>query len=318
MKPLYSVFDEGRLAIVQAVGSDNTTGSHFEAQDQMEHGEGAGERLGGGWLGRYIRARGSNPFSALSAVTIGPTISESLRGATSANAIRGVDEIQINVPSADSSGVAQALATLYSAEVGFLNQPGRSTLDLLNRTEALRGRSYWPESGAEYPDTEFGRGLREIARLIKADLGLEVACIDLGGWDTHFFQGSIGGLLANVISELSHALAAFDADIERHHNRVTTLVMTEFGRRIYENVSLGTDHGRGFALLAIGGEKINGGRIIGDWSGLVNDDSEGPGGLRIDYDYRSVLAELLTGVMSLNDVSAVFPGLEPAPIGLIA
>jgi uncharacterized protein (DUF1501 family) len=316
LSPLFPIFDEGRLGIVQAVGSDNPTGSHFEAQDQMEHGEKYGREIGGGWLGRYLRTRLAREMTPLSAVSIGPTISESLRGAPSANAIQSVDEIQIRVPSGDPEAMLEALSLMYGTEVGLLSQPGRATLDLLTRAEVLRGADYLPEWGAEYPTGSFGSGLREVARLIKANMGLEVACVDLGGWDTHFFQGAAGGLQAEVIDELGRGLAAFDADLKGYRGKVTTMVMTEFGRRVYENGSLGTDHGRGFALMAIG-DQINGGRIIGDWPGLIEGETEGPGGLKVEYDYRSVLAEILRGVMGCEAVDRVFPDLDPKDVGLV-
>ena len=315
LRALYPLFAEGRLGIVQAVGSDNPSGSHFEAQDQMEHGEAYGVQIGGGWLGRYMRTR-SRAMTPLSAVSIGPTVPESLRGAPSASAIHSVDEIQIRNNSGDPHAVSAALSEMYGAEVGLLTQPGRATLDLLTRVEALRGTGYKPEGGADYPGDDFGLGLREIARLIKANMGLEVACIDLGGWDTHFFQGTTSGLQAGSIDELARGLAAFDTDLRSYRSQVTTVVLTEFGRRVYENGSLGTDHGRGFALMAIG-EKIDGGRVIGEWPGLIEENGEGPGGLQIRSDYRSVLSELLVGVMGCHSVDKVFPDFVSDPVRLV-
>jgi uncharacterized protein (DUF1501 family) len=180
----------------------------------------------------------------------------------------------------------------------------------------LRGAHYRPENGAEYPDDAFGAGLREIARLIKADVGLEAACIDLGGWDTHYFQGTTGGLLAGVIDQLARGLAAFDADLGGSRDRITTVVMTEFGRRIYENGSMGTDHGRGFAMMAIG-NRINGGNVHGAWPGLEEENTPGPGGLKINFDYRSVLWEALEGVIGSADIDQVFPGFKCENVGLI-
>jgi len=152
--------------------------------------------------------------------------------------------------------------TMYGAEIGVLNQPGKTTLDLLKRVETLRNSEYKPEGGAVYPDDSFAQGLKEVARLVKARVGLEVACLDLGNWDTHFFQGGSSGQQAELIWQLACGLAAFDADLSSHRERMTTLVMTEFGRRIYENGSLGTDHGRGFAMMAMG-HGINGGKVLG-------------------------------------------------------
>ncbi len=322
LRPLLPLFKEGRLAIVQSVGSDNSSGSHFEAQDQMEHGESqarqSGSSAGGGWLGRHLRSRADREMTPLSAIAIGPTIPESLRGAPSASALKSLDEVQIKTPSNDPRAVSQALAAMYGAEVGLLSQPGRATLDLLYRVESLRNKLYQVENSAVYPEEDFGFGLREIARLVKARVGLEAACVDLGGWDTHFFQGATGGMQAEQIDLLGRGLAAFDADLGRERERVTIVVMTEFGRRIYENGSLGTDHGRGFAMLVIG-SRINGGKVLGSKPDLNAEDETllGPGGLKITCDYRSVLAEVLSGVMGNRDVRQVFPGFQPQPVGLV-
>ena len=329
LRPLLPAFNEGRLGIVQAVGTDNPTGSHFEAQDQMEHGEAYGHIVGGGWLGRYLRAKAaaeSTLVSApLSAVAIGSTIPESLRGAPTASAMESIDEVQIKTPLGDTAAVSSALSRMYGAEIGVLSEPGKTTLDLLKRVEALRGAEYKPEGGAVYLDDGFAQGLKEVARLVKASVGLEVACLDLGNWDTHFFQGGSSGLQADLIWQLACGLAAFDADLTSHRSRVTTLVMTEFGRRIYENGSLGTDHGRGFAMLAMG-HGINGGKIHGKWPGLAEEEAPGsgtlgitgPSGLKVLFDYRSVLSEVLTRILGHRDVNQVFPNFHPEPVGLVA
>jgi uncharacterized protein (DUF1501 family) len=320
LAPLYPIFAEGRLAIVQAVGSDNVSGSHFEAQDQMEHGEAYGKSIGGGWLARFLRAGGGQQ-TPLSAVAIGATIPESLRGAPAASAIYSVDELRIAAPTGNSDAVRAVLARMYSGGSKSLSKAGEDTLDLLRRIEGIRSQQYRPEGGVQYPDNSFAGGLREIARLIKSGVGLRVASIDLGGWDTHFFQGTVDGQQAEVIASLAQGLAAFDADLAGYQDRVTVLVMTEFGRRIYENGSLGTDHGRGFAMMGIG-NRVNGGKVIGDWPGLdeIGEDGVsgliGPSGLKINHDYRSLLAEVLQDAMGCRDVAQVFPDFKPSPVGL--
>ncbi len=317
LAPILPLYKEGRLAIVQAVGTDNPTGSHFETQDQMEHGDAFKKNSGGGWLARYLRARFGNDLTPLSAVSIGPIIPESLRGAPGASAISSIDEIRIKAPCENPAIVAKALSDLYSAEVGILSSPGLDTLNLLKRVETLRAVKYKPEKGASYADNDFARGLREIARLIKAEVGLEVACIDLGGWDTHFVQGSVSGVQAALIDILSGSLAAFDADLSNWHKQVTTLVITEFGRRSYENGSLGTDHGRGFAAMILG-EGVSGGQILGHYPGLNEEKWVlGPSGLDVIFDYRSVLSEVLTMRMGLKNCLNVFPGFQPQKIGIV-
>lgn len=318
MEPLVAAFKEGRLGMVQAVGTDNQTGSHFEAQDQIEHGAGYGQTTGGGWLGRHLQTRKSSVLTPLSAVSLGPTIPESLRSAPTVTALHSLEEVRIQCPSKNTSPVTKALGTMYSADDGLLRSTGKMTLNLLNRVSAMGKSEYKPAGGAEYPDTDFGKGLREIARLAKAKVGLEIACIDFGGWDTHFFQGNFDGLQAGLIKELAEALCAFDKDITATKSPVTTVVITEFGRRIYENGSLGTDHGRGFAAFAFG-NRVVGGKIHGDWPGLKETETEllAPSGLKINIDYRSVLAEILTGVLDNEQIDQVFPNFSPQHIGLI-
>jgi uncharacterized protein (DUF1501 family) len=207
---------------------------------------------------------------------------------------------------------------MYGPASGMLSAPARETLKLVEQVDQLRRADYRPEGGAIYPDDEFGTRMREIARLIKAGVGLEVAAIDLGGWDTHFFQGSVSGQQADLIDTLGRSLQALDADLRRYHDRFVIVVMTEFGRRAYENTSLGTDHGRGFAMLVIA-SGINGGRVIGDWAGLADEEPwPGPGGLRINYDYRSVLSEVLSGLLANQNVDAVFPGVPRQLVGLVS
>ncbi|HYF34750.1 MAG TPA: DUF1501 domain-containing protein, partial [Prosthecobacter sp.] len=290
MQPLEAAFKEGRLGVVQSVGVDNDTGSHFECQDQMEHGDTMSRQpAGGGWLGRFQRLRAGDNQSPLSAVAIGTVLPESLRGAPSVSVLEQINDIAIRAPAGDPKQIVNALNTLYATDPTLLGERGRETVDLFQRVSALQDKKDGPENGAAYPRDEFGRGLRELARLVKARLGLEVACIDLNGWDTHFFQGNAAGIQSERIKSLAEGLAAFEADLKAHRSRYTIMVTTEFGRRVYENASLGTDHGRGFAFMALG-DKVKGGRVLGSWPIQANNDdvnlnTPGPGGLLAETDY---------------------------------
>lgn len=321
MSALLPAFHDGYLGVVQGVGSDNLSGSHFEAQDQLEHGESFGTKLGGGWLGRHLHSRPGN-MTPLSAVAIGKSLPEALRGAPSASALTSVDEVKLNLPKGNTRDVAQALSKLYAADIDVLGTAGKDTLDLLERIDKLKKISYKPNGGASYSDTSFGASLREVGRLVKADVALEVVCIDHHNWDTHFFQGGAEGQQATNIEDLSNGLGALYKDLKHQMHRTTIIVMTEFGRRSYENSSMGTDHGRGFALIAIG-EKVKGGRVIGNWAGLkepgLTDDPLaflGPSGLPVELDYRSVLTEVVRDLLGNKNTAAVFPGFRPQPVGL--
>lgn len=322
MQPLEGAFKEGRFGAVQAVGLDNNTGSHFECQDQMEHGDSStGKTAGGGWLGRFLRSRGGKKQSPLSAIAIGTALPESLRGAPSVSVLEHINDIAIKAPSGDPAAIITALRSLYGADVTMLGERGTETLDLFKRVSALQGQDYTPEHGAEYPKTDFASGLSEIARLIKARVGLEVACIDLNNWDTHFFQGTATGTQAERIKTLADGIVAFDADMKSHHANYTIMITTEFGRRIYENASLGTDHGRGFAFMALG-DKVKGGRVLGPWPTEAMDESNplGPGGIKPETDFRDVFAEVLRSTHGLSAVEAkmVFPDAGMKSVGLMS
>ncbi|MCA9800885.1 MAG: DUF1501 domain-containing protein [Cyanobacteria bacterium HKST-UBA02] len=323
MQPLVEPFKEGRLLIVQSVGSDNVSGSHFEAQDQMEHGESASARLTGGWLGRHLFCQENSRPSPFAAVSIGAAIPESLRGAPGATAINTMEEIKLDSGEARPDSVRNGLASLYESAPAPLGQAGLETLALLSRVETLGTSSYKPSRGVTYPDSQIGRRLREVARIARAGIGLEIACVDMDNWDTHFFQGAADGQQAALISELGQALSAFDRDMKGLPGGVTTLVLTEFGRRTYENSSMGTDHGRGFALMALG-DRIAGGRILGSTKGLKDmkglDETAlpviGPGGLAVETDYRQVLAEVVLELLGNRKLQKVFPGLVYRPVGI--
>ncbi len=319
MAALLPIYREGRLGMVQAVGTDNFSGSHFEAQDQVEHGESCGHSLGGGWLGRHLASRSIGQQTPLSAVAIGTALPESLRGAPSASVLNSIEEIKLQAPTGQSQAIAKALAQLYGTEVALLAEPSKITLDLLGRVEKLQGKTYHPANGAVYPDNTFGKGLKEIARLLKGGVGLEVAALDLNGWDTHFFQGAEAGLQADSIEQLANGLAAFDRDLGSARGAVTTLVITEFGRRSYENSSMGTDHGRGFTVFAIG-DRIAGGQVHGTLPPLTRGqqmDLLGPSGLAVQFDYRSALSEILVRALDNRRIENVFPGFKGQEIGLV-
>ena len=315
MAGLEAAYKEGRLGAVQSVGVDNTSGSHFECQDQMEHGDSMlGTPAGGGWLGRFLRLNGGDEVSALSAVAVGTVLPESLRGAPAVSVLERIDDIAIRGAKGEDA------AKVLGAVVTLLGRRGGETLDLFQRVAALQGKGEAPEHGAVYPKDRFGEGLREVARLIKARVGLRVACVDLDGWDTHFFQGNASGQQAERIRILAEGLAALDLDLKGMRGSFTVMVTTEFGRRVSENASLGTDHGRGFALMALG-DRVKGGQVLGGWpiqvEEEVNVNTPGPGGLHAETDYRRVFAEVLRGCFPGAEVGRVFPGVELRSVGLI-
>lgn len=309
LEPLLPPYREGRLAVVHAIGSDDTTRSHFEAQDQMEHGASAARPLPGGWLARWLRT--VPQAGALSALAFGRTVPESLRGAPSVTAVEALDEIRLATRPQRAAAFSHALARLYGDDPGPLRRPAADALALLRRIEDIRSSA---ETGAAYPDSTFARSLSQVARLVRADVGLRAAAVDQGFYDTHVTQDALLGL---QLEELAGGLAAFDADLGSFRDRVTVICLSEFGRRTYENAGLGTDHGRASCGLVLGGG-VRGGRVVTAWPGLGNDDTEGPGDLRVTTDYRDLLWEALEHRFGATDRDSVFPGLVPRRPGVFA
>jgi uncharacterized protein (DUF1501 family) len=305
LKPLETAYRDGAVAIVHAAGSEDSTRSHFEAQDLMEHGG----ILGGGWLGRFLRTQNRTQSGPLAAVALGKAVPECLRGAPSATVLESLDDFSLG---AKSARLTSALAGLYGRKTDLLANAAHDTLAAIQRVEKLRGSTYFPTNGADYGSDEFSRGLLQTARLIKARVGLRAAVVDLGGWDSHFSQSLI---MNPLITRLARGLSAFYQDLAQAMNHTTVVVMTEFGRRVQENSAFGTDHGRASVMFVIGGG-IQGGRVLGKWPGLGREVLEGPGDLPVTTNYRDVLAAVLQRQGATDKMSQVFPGFSLNPLPL--
>jgi len=300
LSPLMKWYERGEMAIVHGAGSEDTTRSHFEAQDFMEH---AGQETGSGWLARYLRARQAAP-SALSAVAIGTTRPESLRGAPAGAVIQTLRDFSFGD---DDPELIERLAMLYAAERTALGRAAADTIEAVRRLRALRAQENVPEHGAVYPPDDFGRGLREIARLIKAEVGLVTSTIDLNGWDTHFVQSQVIG--AHMTS-LASGIDAFLTDLGPWRDRVTLVTMTEFGRRLRENSSFGTDHGAGSVMMVVGEEVGATGLHPGvrsGWPDLSDSNLDDVGDVPAAINYRDVLAPILSAHAPGIDLARVFP-----------
>jgi uncharacterized protein (DUF1501 family) len=315
LRPLESAWKEGDLAILHGVGGESDTRSHFEAQDLMEHGGVAA----GGWLGRFLRARGP-ASSPLSAVALAPTLPESLSGAPAAAAFQSLGEFSIGQVEAS---FPRELRRLYEREGGDLRTAAANTFEAIRRLEGIRAQAD-PENDADYAEGDsFAQGLRQVAQLIRADVGVDAASVDLNGWDSHFTQQS---LIEPMMARLAGGLAAFRQDLGARMATTTVVVMTEFGRRVAENSAFGTDHGRGSAMFVMGGG-VRGGRVwggpaekgTGGWPGLKPEMLEGPGDLPVWNNYRDVLAPVLArhGAPEAA-MGEIFPEYALKPVGLYA
>lgn len=305
LAPLLPLYHGGKIAIVHAAGSSDATHSHFEAMSTMERGR--ADRSTGdatGWLARHLLSAGP-AHSPLRAVAIGGTMPESLRGAPGALALSSLDDFRLK----SSPEFQDALESLYLPSGDEYTRAGNETLKALRALHQLG-----PDEKSSYPESDLGQGFRQVARLIRADVGLEIACLDRGGWDTHVAQGRGTGILANQLTDLAASTAAFVRDLGPLIERVTVVVQTEFGRRVHENDGQGTDHGAASFMMVLGEGVAPG--IHGEWPGLH--DLSGPGDLQTMTDYRRVLAEVLEKRLNNSQLAKVFPGLEENPVGVMA
>ena len=312
LRALESAWGDGDLAIVHACGTEDQTRSHFEAQDLMEHGG----VVAGGWLGRYLRTRPVESRGALACVAVGKALPECLLGAPAVTVMQSLEEFSI---AGRTPAFGSQLERLYAMQRGQLGAAARDTFEALVRIEAMRTTTYQPGNGASYGRDDFASGLSQVARLIKADVGLEAASIDLPGWDSHFAQqGQVEGLAGR----LADGLAAFRRDLGARMATTTVVVMTEFGRTVEENSAFGTDHGRGSALWVMGGG-VHGGKVHGAWRGLAPENLErrgvleGYGDLPVLNNYRNVLASVLARQgATAQGLAEVFPEFTLEPLGL--
>lgn len=308
--PLLPLFREGRLAVVHGVGSPVATRSHFDAQDYMESGTPGRKGTASGWLNRAVGLLGHEPATPFQAVSLTPSLPKSLYGERKALAVSdlatfGVQDIGNRQMSAATQ---QGFEMLYSrAAAELLQKTGSMSFDAVKILSELEVASYRPENGADYPRSPLGSALKQIAMLIKAGVGLEVAFAESGGWDTHVRQGALTGTFANRSRDLAAAIAAFWADLDRYQDDVVVMTMTEFGRTVRENGSAGTDHGRASCLFVLGNQ-VRGGRVHGQVPVLARENLEDGRDLPVTTDFRAVFADVAGQHLRIDDDSALFPG----------
>jgi uncharacterized protein (DUF1501 family) len=296
---LKTLYDAGELAIVHATGGLHGDLSHFSAQSLMERGVLAHQPVMDGWLNRHLEIIG--PTVAFQGVGVGRAVPLGLRGEAPVVGMSSIDSVALTTRSARAASTTALLRQLYAGGEA-LDKAAQSAFAAIDVIDQADPAQYAVENGAEYPDTAFGDQLREIGQLIKADVGLEVACVDIGGWDHH---NALNDELTPLLQQFSDGLGAFRKDMGARMANITVVTMTEFGRRAYENGSAGTDHGIGGVMFAFGGGVI-GGKVYGEWPGLATSQLL-DGNLSITTDYRSVLAELLAKRMGNTHKDVVFP-----------
>lgn len=321
LAPLAGLFEKGIAVAAHAVGHEGNTRSHFEEQDVWETGRTRDTLGADGWVNRHlVTSTGHGPVRA---VAIGDRLPRILRGEAPAFAIRGLDDLALPDPGGDD--LAAALAEAYGADDDetatgrLLSQTGRTTLEGIRRLASLSG----PGGGGRvaYPGTEIGRRLEQAARLIRGAVGVEVIEIDADGWDTHTEQGwGPDGPFGDLAGDLAAALAAFAADLEDRLDDVLVATLSDFGRTAAQNGNVGTDHGWGNCLLALGGPvagRPSSGPVVADWPGLAPDQLRDGRDLAHTVDFRDVLAELVRGHLGNSNLGRILPDHRPRPVGLI-
>lgn len=318
MRGMLPPFQAGDLLITHATGHiNNNSRSHFDAQRFMEVGKPVDPDLTTGWLGRHLATVPPiHPSPVLRGLGLASGLAKTLVGAPQTLPIADPANYTIGGSSTTRAARMAMLRANYEESVNPLRAAALDavgTMDLLGR---LNINAYAPAGGAVYPNNSFGRGLRSIAALIKSDIGLEAAAIDIGGWDTHAAQDPNAGQMATLMTSFSNALGAFWADVMNTGSRVTLVAVSEFGRNAIENGSQGTDHGRGTVMFAMG-KGINGGRVYTNgWPGLDAAQLEDRRDLRVTLDYRDVLAEIVERRLENTNLGFVFPGWRPTVRGV--
>ena len=319
LAPMKALWDQGILAPVHAVGSPSSTRSHFDAQDYMETGTPDQKGTHDGWLNRYLALKGTceagclhdakpSPFRAVSMTQQTPRI---LEGPNATIAMNSLDEFSVRAagPSADR---LEALYRTGSADV--VHAAGGEMFEAVKILKAADPQRYQPRNGAEYPNSQFGKRLLQIAQLIKADVGLEVAFADVGGWDTHVNQGASTGQLAARLDDFAESIAALVADLGDRMADVTIMTMSEFGRTVRQNGNGGTDHGHASALFVIGGD-VHGRKVYGKWPGLEPEQLYEGRDLALTTDFRAVFSEVAARHLGASRLDVVFPGFDARASG---
>jgi uncharacterized protein (DUF1501 family) len=311
MQPLWR---QGHLAIVHAAGSPDATRSHFDAQDFMESGTPGVKATQDGWLNRSLHHRPlAPPTSPFRALALGPSLPRILSGSEPAVAMNNISDFSVGGRNPKASPAARAFEAMYDlSSDSVLHGTGEQTFDAVKMLKAADPGRYTPAAGANYPKGRFGDGLRQLAQLVKANLGVQVAFADIGGWDHHVNEGATEGQLANLLADFSQSLAAFWIDLGQLGEDTVIVTMSEFGRTARENGNRGTDHGHANVMFVLGGP-VKGGKVYGRWPGLEQAQLYEGRDLALTTDFRQVIGEAVVRHMGNKNLAAVFPGFDNPP-----
>ncbi len=316
LSPFMPLWQQGHLAIVHAAGSPDPTRSHFDAQDFMESGTPGIKATEDGWLNRTIHSLPVTQDEASSefrAVAMGPSLPRILTGPEPALAINNINDFGVGGRNPNAAPIANTFEAMYAQSVdSVLHGTGQETFEAVKMLKSADPQKYKPAPGANYPRGRFGDGLSQLAQLIKANLGVQIAFADIGGWDHHVNEGNTQGQLANVLRDFSQSLAAFWIDLGDLAEDTVVVTMSEFGRTARENGNRGTDHGHANVMFVMGGP-VKGGKVYGQWPGLDVSQLYQARDLALTTDFRTVLGEAVSRHLGNKDLAQVFPGFESKP-----
>jgi uncharacterized protein (DUF1501 family) len=308
------LWQQGHLAIVHAAGSPDMTRSHFDAQDFMETGTPGVKITEDGWLNRSLHVAPvitqNSPFRA---IAFGPSVPRILSGSEPAVAMNNINDFSVGGKNPKSSRAASAFEAMYDhSSDSVLHGTGAETFDAVRMLKSADPGKYTSAPGADYPKGRFGDGLRQLAQLIKANLGVQVAFADISGWDHHVNEGATEGQLANVLTDFAQSLAAFWTDLGDLAEDTVVVTMSEFGRTARENGNRGTDHGHANVMFVLGGP-VKGGKVYGRWPGLDQSQLYEGRDLALTTDFRQVIGEAVARHMGNRNLATVFPGFDNSP-----
>ena len=311
MSSFLPLWNQHHLAIVHAAGSPDPTRSHFDAQDFMESGTPGLKATTDGWLNRTLQSLpASTDKSAFRAIALGPTLPRILTGAEPAVAVNNINDFGVGGRNPRVTPIANTFEAMYDQSVdAVLHGTGRETFDAVKMMKSADPAKYTPAPGADYPRGRFGDSLRQLAQLIKANLGVQVAFADISGWDHHVNEGSTQGQIANVLREFSQSLSALWIDLGDLADDTVIVTMSEFGRTARENGNRGTDHGHANVMFVMGGP-VKGGRVYGQWPGLDQSQLYEGRDLAVTTDFRCVLGEAVSRHLRNDRLQQVFPGFD--------
>jgi uncharacterized protein (DUF1501 family) len=313
LSPFKPLWDQGHLAIVHAAGSPDTTRSHFDAQDYMESGTPGVKNTDDGWLNRTLQAEGNAANAPFRGVALGTSLPRILSGKAAAVAVNNVSGFSIAGGNPAAAPLGNTFEAMYAQSAdSVLHGTGRDTFAAVKMLKSTDPQHYTPAAGANYPKGRFGDALRQTAQLIKANLGVQIAFTDIGGWDHHVNEGAAEGQLANVLRDFSQSIAAFWTDLGPLGEDTVIVTMSEFGRTARENGNRGTDHGHANVMFVLGGP-VRGGKVYGRWPGLGPSQLNEGRDLALTTDFRRVVGEAVSQHLGNAQLSQVFPGFDNSP-----